>query len=542
MEAVNLKTLIILSSAFIIVLVGGCEQAGGDRGGSGLLGDFKDLGATIGSLTTVYSPELVAVEGYGLVGGLKGTGSSECPPALRAYLKRYILKELPDERIDVDKLIDSRNTAVVHVVGRVPSLEVAETDFDVAVSALAGTQTTSLEGGWLYGTELRVAGGLGAGAAPIGNAAGPIFTDYISEVATSRKMGYVLAGARMFERYRISLVFHKAAFEATSRVRNRINERFGFGVAEAAMPGRIELRVPNRYAGQKRRFISLVQATYMTENAEITRKRILAHIRELATSEDKYAPEIALEAIGNESLGKLSVLLNSSNESVRLHAARCTLNLGGTEGLNTLIEIAADRTASLRTEALEAIGTSANRSDSAAISRRLLSDSDFDVRIAAYDQLARLEDMAVERLFVGRSFYLDQVGRSTYKGIFASRSGRARIALLGDPIQCRDNIFVRSDDGHIVINAPKGQRYVSIIHKGPGRSGGVRQIRSSYDLADIIRAMCEESRRSADQGVGGLGVSYSEMIAIVKQLSDKGCVNAEFRAGPLPKIGVNVKK
>jgi flagellar basal body P-ring protein FlgI len=534
--------LIILSWVFFIGSGGGCESSGPRRDGSGLLGDFKELGDTIGSLTTVYSPESVAIEGYGLVGGLKGTGSSECPPALRAYLKRYILKELPDQRIDVDKLIDSRNTAIVHVVGRVPLLEARESRFDVAVVALAGTQTTSLEGGWLYATELRVAGGLGAGAGAIGNAAGPIFTDYIGEVSVSRKMGYLLAGARMSDRYRISLVFHKAAFEATSRVRNRINERFGFEVAEAAMPGRIELRVPNRYARQKRRFVALVQATYMTENPEITPKRILAHIRELATSEDKYAAEIALEAIGNESLGKLSVLLNSSNESVRLHAARCMLNLGGSEGLNTLIEIAADRTASLRVEALEAITASANRSDAAAISRRLLSDSDFNVRIAAYEQLLRLEDPSVDRQFVGRTFYLDRVGRSTYKGVFASRSGEPRIALLGAPIRCRDNIFVRSDDGTVVLNAPKGQGYVSIIRKEPGRSGIVGQIRSSYNLADIIRVLCEEPRKSTDKGVGGLGVSYSEMIAIVKQLSDKGVISAEFQAGPTPKIGVNIKK
>ena len=45
-----------------------------------------------------------------------------------------------------------------------------------------------------------------------------------------------------------------------------------------------------------------------------------------------------------------------------------------------------------------------------------------------------------------------------------------------------------------------------------------------------------------DQGVGGLGVSYSAMIALVKQLSDKGAISAEFRAGLMPKIGVNIKK
>lgn len=542
MKSINLKTLCIAAAVFIIGLMGGCDEAGRMGGKSKLLDDSTELGTTIGSLATVYSTELVTVEGYGIVGGLKGTGSSECPSALNAYFKRYILKELPDHRIDVDKLIESPNTAVVYVVGKVPSLETRERRFDVAVMALAGTQTTSLDGGWLYGTELRVTGKMGIGTGAVGNVAGPVFTDRIGDVKMSRKMGYVLGGAEVFNGHRISLVFHKAVFEVTGRVSNRINERFGFGTAKPVTPARIELTVPNRYAGQVQRFVSLVQATYMAENPEITARRIQAHIRDLAATEDKYAAEIALEAIGNESLGKLSILLNSSNEATRLHAARCTLNLGGSEGLTTLIEIAVNKGSSLRIEALEALTNSANRSDAAAISRRLLNDSDFGMRIAAYEQLLRLEDLSVVREFVGRSFYLDQVGRSEYKGVFASRSGQPRIAILGAPIRCRDNVFVQSDDGSIVLSAPKGQRYVEIIRKTPGRDSVPGQLRSSYDLADIIRVLCEEPRTNSDQGAGGLGVSYSEMIAIVKQLSDKGAISAEFRAGPAPKIGVNVKK
>lgn len=542
MKTINLKTLCVMAAIAVFGLAGGCDEAARTRGKSPLIDSPTDLGTTIGSLAAIYSPESVAVEGYGLVGGLEGTGSSECPPSIRAYLKRYILKQLPDYRIDLDKLIDSRNTAVVHVVGEVPSLEAKERRFDVLVAALTGTQTTSLEGGWLYGAELRVTGRLGVGTQAVGKVAGPVFTDRIGDLMMSRSMGYVLGGAEVFDEYRISLVLHKAGFEVANNVRNRINERFGFEVAKAVTPGRIELIVPPKYAGQRQRFVSLVQATYMTENPEIRAQRISTHIRELATSQDKYAGEIALEAIGNESLGKLSILLNSSDEDVRLHAARCMLNLGSNEGLRTLIEIAMSKGAHMRLSAMETLTNSANRSDAAAISRRLLDDSDFDIRIAAYEQLLRLEDVSVARQYVARSFYLDQVARSQYKGVFASRSGEPRIALLGAPIRCREDVFVQSEDGSIVLNAPRGQRYVSVIRKQPRLGSVLGHLKSSYDLADIIRVLCSEPKTNNDQGVGGLGVSYSAMIALVKQLSDKGAINAEFRAGPMPKIGVNVKK
>jgi len=346
----------------------------------------------------------------------------------------------------------------------------------------------------------------------------------------SRKEGYVLGGASVFEDTGMTLVLNKPDFETTGRIRNRINERFGFGVARAAARGRIELTVPPRYARQRQRFKTLVEKTYLTENPRITSERILKSIRDLAASKDKNAGEIALEAIGNASLGKLAILLNSSDESVRLHAARCMLNLGGNEGLGALIEIALALTAS------------AARNDAAAISRRLLADPDFDVRLAAYQQLIQLQDFAVTSKFVGRSFYLDRVMRSPYKGIFVSRRGQPRIALLGAPIKCREDVFVQSEDAAIILNAPRGRGYMSVMRKHPSRRGAIATLKSSLDLADIIQTLCEEPTGTDEKGRGGLGVSYSDMIALVKQLSDKGAVQAEYRAGPMPKISVNIKK
>jgi hypothetical protein len=542
MKTVNFKILCVLAAMSIVGLGGGCDEASRTGGRSKLLDGPTDLGPTIGSLAAIYSPESVTVEGYGLVGGLDGTGSSECPPSIRAYLKRYISKQVPDQRIDVDKLIDSASTAVVQVVGQVPSLEAKERRFDVVVGALTGTQTTSLEGGWLYGAELRVAGRMGAAAIAVGNVAGPVFTDPIDGLVMSKRMGYVLGGAEVFDDYRISVVLNKPAFEMANSVRNRINERFGFEIAKAVTPGRIELTVPPRYAGQRQRFVSLVEATYMTENPEITAQRISTHVRGLATSEDKYPSEIALEAIGNQSLAKLSILLSSSSEDIRLHAARCMLSLGGDEALSALIAIAVTKGSNLRVEALDALTDYANRSDAAAILRRLLGDSDFDIRIAAYERLLWLKDVSVSRELVGRSFYLDQVEGSQYKGIFVSRSGQPRIALFGAPIRCRENVFVQSEDGTIILNAPRGQNYISLVRRRPRLGAVVGDLESSHDLADIIRTLCSEPNTQKDRWVGGLGVSYSQMMALVKQLSDKGAVGAEFRAGPMPKIGVNVKK
>jgi len=57
-----------------------------------------ELSTTVGSLAEVFSPESIPVEGYSIVGGLRGTGSEECPEQIREYLEKYINRQLPGEK------------------------------------------------------------------------------------------------------------------------------------------------------------------------------------------------------------------------------------------------------------------------------------------------------------------------------------------------------------------------------------------------------------------------------------------------------------
>jgi len=537
MDMRHIKTVRVTSILVIGFFIAGCGGPAGQKEAETTI----DVNSTIGSLAEVFSLGSIPVEGYGMVGGLRQTGSAECPPQIRAYLEQYILRQLPE--LNVEKFISSRNTAVVLVQGIIPAAISKNQYFDVRVEALPGTQITSLQGGWLYGAELRVAGHFGITIKALAAAEGPIFIDTLSPSETDKKTGYILAGGTVLDEYKINLALRQPNYKIASIIRDKLNERFGRDTAKAVSPGQIELKVPAEYKEQKQRFISIVKATYLAETPEITKQRTRTFVRKLAVSQDKYASEIALEAIGNESLGKLTALLNSSKEQVRLRAARCMLNLGSDRGLDTLRRMAGDRNSSYRVEALEAITTAARRNDAAAISRRLLRDSDFDIRLAAYEQLRKLDDIAVTQRLIGRNFYLEQIIQTAHKGIFVSRSGQPRIVLFGAPIYCRDNIFVQSANGDITINAPAGREYVSIIRRHPRRPNiPPIQLKSSFELGDIIQTLCEEPLKKTDQGHRGLGVSYAEAIALLKQMCDKGAVQAEFRAGPLPKIDLIVKR
>jgi hypothetical protein len=482
-------------------------------------------------------PESIRLEGYCLVVGLRGTGSAECPPQIRTYLTQHFLKQFPRRTINIERFIGGSDTGVVLVEGIMPAVASRNEYFDVRVTALGSTQTTSFEGGFLLVTELKTVGTFGIKTKVVADARGPVFIDKISTSEMNKRIGYILAGGKILDEYKVTLVLGEPDFRTTNNTRNRLNELFGDGTAKVILPGRLEVKVPAKYREQKQRFISIMKATYLTQNTEVIGERIKTFIRKLAALQDADASEIALEAIGNQSLGGLSVLLNVSNEQVRLRAARCMLNLGSDAGLVTLRQIAMDRGSAYRVEALESITIGARRNDAARISQRLLRDDDFHIRLAAYEQLRKLDDIAVSQEAIAGNFYLEQIAQTPHKSIFVSRSGQPRIVLFGAPIRCSDGIFVSSADGDITIDAPVGQEYVSIIRKHPLRPGVIAQLKSSFELGDIIRTLCGKPLKKGERGRGGLGVTYADVIALLKRMCDKGAVKAEFWAGPLPKIG-----
>ena len=180
------RIIFILLACFVLV---GCGEPGGFGKGKAKLLPEIDTSTTIGSLVEVFSLDVIGVEGYALVGGLNGTGSSQCPAQIRAYLEKYIMRQLPEEK-NVDKFFSSRDTAVVVVRGFMPAAVSKNQRFDVKVTALAMTQTTSLEAGELLGVELKEAGRFGAGLKVLATAEGPVYIDKLAGQMYGKKSGY----------------------------------------------------------------------------------------------------------------------------------------------------------------------------------------------------------------------------------------------------------------------------------------------------------------------------------------------------------------
>jgi hypothetical protein len=192
-------------------------------------------------------------------------------------------------------------------------------------------------------------------------------------------------------------------------------------------------------------------------------------------------------------------------------------------------------------EALEAIMVSARRDEAAAVGRRLLRDEEVRVVLAAYDQLREMDDAAVTRDIIGRSFLLEQVVQSSHKAIFVSRRGDPRVVLFGAPLRCRDNLFVETPDRAVVLDARTGQGYVSVIRQHPKRPGVLGPIRSSPDVGDLVRTLGGEAVAGPSGQLLSAGVPYTQVIALLEQLTAKDAVTAAFWAGRFASIDLPVR-
>src|SRR3989339_621092 len=109
-----IKKVIIL---FTIALFCGCNQPKKAIQPQALT---LDPNITIAQLAEVFNPQTITVEGYAIVGGLPGTGSSDIPTQIQNYLQKYISNQLP-QGTDTKQFMQSRNTAAVKLSALMPA-------------------------------------------------------------------------------------------------------------------------------------------------------------------------------------------------------------------------------------------------------------------------------------------------------------------------------------------------------------------------------------------------------------------------------------
>lgn len=533
MKTYNFRCILI--ALVVMLLLVGCE--GSRKGKDQKVESPPRLDTAIGDLAEAVAFNPIPVKGIGLIVGLAGTGSSECPPAVRDYLRQYIMAQLGRTKtINPDAMINSRDTAVVFVEGLVPPGAVKQQAFDIKVTAFPGTQTTSLEGGRLYTTELKFVSRVEevpATSKTLALAAGVVYIDNIADPKPNQNVGCILGGGKAVQDYQITLAIFKPDFRTAAIIRNRINQRFGRGTASAASDNLVYLSLPENFKNRKTRFTELVKSLYISTSAVSEDRQIFWLTDKLQTEPEKEKYETGLEAIGKPAVPKLLPLLDSPDAQTKFSAARCLLYIGDDRALKHLRDFAQDASSPLRLAAIEAIGNAAQKQDCIALMSRLVRDDSFDVRFAAYKFLAAYNDTSIVRTPVAKDFYIDRVIQPSPKTIYVSRKDEPRIILFGAPIDCENDIFIESDDGQIIINALPDEKRISVMRKHPVTGELMGPLKTSFRLSDVIKALGDELAPEDEKLRVGLGVPYSQIAELLKKMCEKGAVEAEFIPGPL---------
>jgi len=527
-------TLFLFIAVVLCTAVCGCAGPATDSG----VDKPVEFNATVGELTELYESGAVSVRGFGIVAGLPGTGSAECPPNLRKELRKYILKMTAGSDMgNPDNFINSSNTAVVRVDGVIPTLGSKGETFDLHVVPLSNTQTTDLAGGRLFTTELVATDRFfdyGQYSKKLAIAAGPIFINKVKGEGGKIGDAYILGGGKISEGVSIRMVLDKPDYITASQIRNRINERFGMRVATASSEMEIRLNVPLQYSTDKGKFLEMVQTLHLSTEDTDEELRIASLINDLSNSNNKYLSEISLETIGKKTLEQLALLLENSNPEVRFRSARCMLNIGDDRGVRTLRKIVSNPKSPYQIEAIEAIGKRARKKDVSSLLMEVLDDDNFEAVFAAYSQLRAVGDITVSSQSIAGDFMIDSVVSNGPKRILAYRHGAARIVIFGGPLYCSRNMFVQSSDGQIMINSRPTDEFVTLSRKHPRKAGLIGPVRSSHNVKEVVRALGEVARIPNKSLVRtGLGVPYSDIIALLENMCESGTIKAEFIAGEM---------
>ena len=501
------------------------------------------LRGTIASEAIFVGFEDVVVRGYGVVVGLKGTGSRMMPAEVRAFLLQELGRnEISDTvkgmGISAERFLDSDDIAAVVVEGIIPAGSPRDTRFDVRVYAVPGSGTTSLEGGRLWTADLR-AGPLTAGsrqAAVFAEARGPILINPFAPSSVSslgdvdRLSGRVLNGGRVLKDMLLRLRLATPSHTRAGAIVSAINSRFARepGQRDDTARGKsgelIDLTVPPSYEARTRDFVQLVRHMSLdVSNSEAIATAVRRSL--LANPGGAEAAAWRWQAIGPKSIPILHDLYAHPEEQPRMAALEAGAKLDDPLAVAPLLDMARKGPSTIRLASIKLLG---GMGDNPAIDvglRPLLDDADLDVRLTTYEMLRKRRDPSVETMNVNNRFALDLV-RSSRPLVYAAQSGPPRIAVFGDEVKLRQPMLQSIWNGKLIVKfEPEDSKALVFF-----RSDGAERPRIEQTKPESHEFIAFLARTpSPTIGSAGLDLSYGETLGVIYELARAQNLGSDFR-------------
>ena len=545
-----IRVLLTLTLTVAVVAASACQQKPRQRARAvqpdTVVRDVPPvLAGTIGAQTTFRGGEGLLVSGYGLVVDLSGTGDREIPGPVRAYMEREMTLQgvgqavygMPD--VSPAQLLDSDRTAVVLVQGVIPPGAVAGQRFDLSVSAVPGSSATSLEGGKLWTTQLRE--GIVVPGGPqtqvMAEARGDLFINPFADPAKQDTDAIVRTEARILNggltRTARDLVL---SLDNPSHARARsivaaINSKWPYGDGrESAARGineeTIVVRVPPRFADRAEEFVQILRHLRVDQGFGRTWAQRYA---QTLRSEPYLAEPMSwgLQSLGEIAIPALRDLYDFPEPAPRLAALRAGAALQDALVTPHLKDIATSGDPALRVKAIQLLSRLGTDPRINTTLRGLLSSRDPDVRIAAYESLAKRGDPYLKRRYIEDKFVLD-IAPSDTPMIYVAQQRQPRIVIFGENLAVKHPVLASGWDDRLMLASEDSGTGVRLYYRDYTTGSASTIDHLSPQAATLIQTLAHEP--TPENPRPGFALSYSEVVGALHELWKEGVFEADFIA------------
>lgn len=407
----------------MMVIVGiGCSTQQKRRGVRQSLPPYSGpafMAGSVMSMARLRNPDdYLLVSGYGVVANLHGTGSAIVPGPLRQ--KMYSLARKMGAK-SPRSLFGNRETAIVVVEGLIPPGAVAGSRFDLLVSAVPQTDTTSLFGGMLWSTQLSVLGTADSlDMTPVATGRGPIYVNPFEDETTQLKgapQAVIIGGGLVKKNREIELLMIQPNWQRVSAIADRINERFEhenssyvFNTAIAVSDTTIKINTPKRYRASPRYLLALIRHLFIGRGAgyEYGKARQLG---ESLAEQPQHAASVMLawEALGRNALPAIRDYYTHADPVVRMAALQAGAKLADERTTSVAAQLVEDKDAKVRQTVATLLGYLPRSLLGPKVLNAMLNDDDRQVRLVAYESLARIDDPTIHR-----TVFRDELGNDKF--------------------------------------------------------------------------------------------------------------------------------
>lgn len=492
----------------------------------------------LGDYISVTGNNPIPLRGVGLVTGLNGTGGDPPPSNYRTEL----LNEMKRRKVpSPQKILASRDTAMVIVTGYLPALVEDGQRFDVRVVLPPNSTATSLKGGWLLDTRLAEERAVRTGDIRKGHhdatAGGAILTALGADGSTKAspallRRGSIPGGAVSKTERNLEIIIRneRRSIKTAKNIERAISKRFfhydRFGqrssMATAKTDMMVELKIHPLYRNNYPRYRRVVGGIAFREDDVARRMRTEKLADEILEPAKAARSAYELEAMGPEAIPFLKAALASPELEVQFHAALALTYLEDVSGVDVLKRAAIEEPA-FRAYALAALSITTD-ADAVLAMREMLSDETLETRYGAVRALKENSpnDPSLGTTVFPNQFVLHAVDSSGPAAVHVVRYRFPEVVVFGPQQQLALPATLNCGH-HLRVMGKPGDRHVTVT----------RYVKN----AEPIRKKCSTNLVEVLNTVAAMGASYPDVVQLLLEAENQHNLAGELGVDRLPQAG-----